>query len=190
MTGQSIVSMFSLMGCFAGIVLAGVGGFGGFSSSIFSKEVKHQGTIKGLAAGIIVCCILVLGLNIFGMCIICTYGSYFGVQVGNRRGRTVIMFNETNGAGTATLITNTGGLGYGSTHAFQTQGGFNNPGTTDASIRNLQEQNRLLQEQLRLQQELNQQRNQQFGPPPPPSYGFSEPAYPPYAPPPSYDKVM
>ncbi|KAH3699652.1 hypothetical protein DPMN_074612 [Dreissena polymorpha] len=175
-----------MMGCFVGIILSGIGGFG-FTTSIFEEDVPYQGTIKGLAAAIIVGCILELAVGIFGYCIICTYGSYFGVQM--KHNRNVIMIHQPNGAGTATVITNSGGP-----DMFTTGGGFNNPGTSNANIQDLQEQNRLLQEQLRLQRELKQEHNQSFGfqgqPPPPPSYGFSGSVYTPSAPPPSYDKAF
>ncbi|XP_052247673.1 uncharacterized protein LOC127855836 isoform X2 [Dreissena polymorpha] len=192
MTGQNIVAMFQFMGCFIGVVMAGVGVFG-FSTSIFEKEVPHRDTIKGLAVAIIVGCILELAVSIWGICIICTYGSYFGVQMNRNRG-PVIMVNQPNGTGTATVITNTGG-GFGSndTYMFTTGGGFNTPGTTNANVQALQEENRLLQEQLRLQRDLNQQRNQPFGfqgQPSPPSYGFYGSMNNPSVPPPSYNKAF
>ena len=184
--------MLHLMGCFIGVVMAGVGGFG-FRTSIFEEEVPHQGTIKGLAVAIIVGCILELAVSICGCCIICTYGSYFGVQM-NRNRRAVIMINQPNGAGTATIITNTGGgFGLNDPYMFTTGVSFNNPGTTNANVQALQEENRLLQEQLRLQRELNQQRNQPFGfqgQPPPPSYEFYGSMNNPSVPPPSYDKAF
>ncbi|KAH3848994.1 hypothetical protein DPMN_091379 [Dreissena polymorpha] len=141
--------------------MAGVGGFG-LTASHFEEEVPHQGTIKGLAAAIIVGCILELAVSIFGYCIICTFGIYFGVQM-NRNRRAVIMVNQPNGVGTATVITNTDGYGLNDPYMFNNGGGFNNTGTANANIQALHEENRLLQEQLRLQRELNQQRNQSFG---------------------------
>ncbi|XP_052247692.1 uncharacterized protein LOC127855845 isoform X2 [Dreissena polymorpha] len=189
MTVQYIVSAFHFAGCFVGFIMAGIGGFA-ISTSIFEKEIPYQGTIKVLAAAIIVGCILELAVSIYGYCIICTYG----VQMNRNRG-AVIMIHQPNGAGTATVITNTGGgFGLNDPYMFTTGGGFNNPGTTNANVQALQEENRLLQEQLRLQRELNQQRNQPFGfqgqLPPPPSYGFYGSSNTPSTPPPRYDKAF
>ncbi|XP_052803257.1 uncharacterized protein LOC128233564 [Mya arenaria] len=186
MTGHYILSMFLFMGCFIGTILAGIGGLG--HSSYFDEKTGYEDKVKTLSGIIIAGCILTLGVNVFGMCIVCTYGSYFGVHIQNRqRGRAVITFGTT-GTGTNTaFVTHTGGLQMGGMGA-------------NADIQTLQEQNRLLQENLRLQQELfNQQQRAQgnqygFNPPPPSNYppgGVYPPPDPsfPSAPPPSYDSV-
>ncbi|XP_052806929.1 uncharacterized protein LOC128236111 [Mya arenaria] len=185
-TGQYILSMFLFMGCFIGTILAGIGGMNTDTYGFDDEGTGYEDKVKLLAGIIIAGCILALGVNIFGMFIVCTYGSYFGVRVQNRRnGRTVILFEHTGTVST----TNTAYGGSG-------MGGMG----TNANTQNLQEQNRLLQEQLRLQQELinTQQRAQgpQFGvyPPPPANYPSggtypaSDPAYPP-GPPPSYGNI-
>ncbi|KAH3715986.1 hypothetical protein DPMN_058702 [Dreissena polymorpha] len=170
MTGQYILSFFLVIGCFVGLFLAGIGGL-----SIFYDEVPYQGTIKGLSATILVGCILEMALGIFGFYVICAYGKYFGYHIVSNNRRAVIIIKQPNSIGTAQVMTNTSAFVLNDPYMFTAGGGFNNAGTTNANVQALQEQNRLLQEQLRLQQELNQQRNQPFGfegqPAPPPSYG-------------------
>ncbi|WAR05617.1 hypothetical protein MAR_020986, partial [Mya arenaria] len=120
------------------------------NDDIKKREIGCADKVKTLSGIIIAGCILTLGVNVFGMCIVCTYGSYFGVHIQNRqRGRAVITFGTT-GTGTNTaFVTHTGGLQMGGMGA-------------NADIQTLQEQNRLLQENLRLQQELfNQQQRAQ-----------------------------
>lgn len=165
-----------------GIVMAGIGGFNsGFDEDIDSSAQTLAGVIIGL-------CGFVLLVNIYSMCILCTYGTYFGVVVNARGRQTVVMASNVDGT---TVITMPTATGYGTARmSGNTQ--------TAAEIEALQAQNRLLQQQIDLQQQLlNQQQQQQqtqYGfsqPPGHPSYGFSsaDPAYPPTAPPPSYDKV-
>lgn len=163
-----------------GIVMAGIGGFNtGFDDDIDSSAQTLAGTIIGL-------CGFVLLVNIYSMCILCTYGTYFGIVVNARGRQTVVMASNVDGT---TVITMPTATGYG------TAGISGNPQTA-ADIEALQAQNRLLQQQIDLQQQLlNQQQQQQqqtqYGFSQPPTYGFSsaDPAYPPTAPPPSYDKV-
>ena len=200
MTGQYILSMFLLMGCFMSCVLAGIGGL---NEPSFTADLSkyNESAVKTLTVVIIVGSIAVLLLDVFGMCIVCTYGSYFGVQI-NQRGRAaVIRFNQ--GPDGTMVITSQTTPGYNSGfntanmsmgNMFGNMGGqpsaFSTGGAAD--VHSLQEQNRLLQEQVRLQQQLlNQQQQQQAGqfgygmPPPVPGFAPSAPD----APPPSYDEV-
>lgn len=170
------MSMFLIMGCFMGVVMAGIGGFNaGFDDEINSNSQTLAGVIIGL-------CILVLAINVCGMCILCTYGTYFGVIIQRRYNRGVFVAQNMNGTTVVTMA------GTNNTGAFQ-----NNP-----QVETLQAQNRLLQQQIELQQQMiNQQQQQQqaqYGFQQPPAYGMPSPAYPPAAsypgaPPPSYDKV-
>jgi len=200
MTGQYKLSMFLIMGCFMSCVLAGMGGL---SEPSFTADLSkyNESAVKTLTVIIIVGSIAVLLLDVFGMCIVCTYGSYFGVQI-NQRGRAaVIRFNQ--GLDGTTVISSQTTPGYNSGlntantsmgNMFGNMGGqstaFSTFGATD--VHSLQEQNHLLREQVRLQQQLlNQQQQQQarqfgYGMPPSPS-GFLPSA--PDAPPPSYDEV-
>ena len=184
MTGQQILSMFLIMGCFMSVVMAGIGGF----NSGLHEEIDPN--VKKLAGAIIALCILVLAINVFGMCTLCTYGSFFGVNM-QRRHRGVWVTQNANGTTVVTMAqNNTGG---------HQMGGMQ----TDPAAQSLQEQNRLLQQQIQLQQQLiNQQQQQQqqqqtqygFQPTAPPTYGMNNTAYPPTVSypstaPPSYDKV-
>ena len=177
MLGQMILSMLLVLGCFTSFALAGIGemfkpssnadrtGFGEISKPSFTADLSeyNESAVKTLTIIFIAGSVAVLLLDVFGMCIVCTYGIYFGVQIKNRSGRrTVVVVKSQMG------------------------------GASDAE--SLQEQNRLLQEQVRLQQQLlNQQQQQQqqagqFGYcMPPPASGFASLA--PDAPPPSYDLV-
>jgi len=201
MTGQYSVSIFLVVGCFMSCFLAGVGGLN--EPSITADLSKYnERAVKTLTVIIIVGSIAVLLLDIFGMCIGCTYGSYFKVQI-NQRGRAAyIRFNEEPDE--TTVITSQTTPGYSSGfntantsmgNSFGNMGGqrtaFSTVGVAD--VHSLQEQNRLLREQVRLQQQLlNQQQQQQAGQfgygMPPPIHGFASSA--PDAPPPSYDEVM
>ena len=166
MTAQYILSMIFFPLCMMGCVFAGTGGL---STSYFSDPNPNEKQVKAIAATIIVGCLGCLAVNIFGMCLICTYGRYFGVHINQRRGgATVVVINQGNtGAGVYT----TQSMGYNNFTA-------NNP--TGTQLSSLQEQNRLLQMQIQLQQQQLQQ--QQQYPPQPPAYGM-DPAYPPTAPP-------
>ena len=190
----------SCMSC----VLAVIGGMN--EPSLTADLSKYnRSAIKALTVVIIAGSVAVLLLDVFGMYIVCTYGSYFRVQI-NQRGRAaVIRFNQgPDGTMVVTSQTtsgynsgwNTANMGMGNS-MFRNMGGqptaFSKGGAAD--VHSLQEQNRLLQEQVRLQQQLlNQQQQQQllqagqFGysmPPPAPGFAPS----PPDAPPPSYHEV-
>lgn len=173
--------MFTIMGCFVGCVSAGVGGFSSFGFD--DDEEEDDGTKKKLAILILIGCIGAIFLTIFSMCIICTYGSYFGVNIRHgRRGRMVVMYN--NGQTMVGTVNQP--------NTFQTSMQTNNQ-----QISQLEAQNRLLQQQLDLQRQMFEQQQQQqqqqpqyptgVYPPPPPSYGFSNTG--PSAPPPSYSDV-
>lgn len=154
-----------------GVVMAGIGGF----NSGFDEEIDSNA--QTLAGIIIALCLLVLGINIAGMCILCTYGTYFGVVMTQRR--TAVIITQSNTGNTNVMTYNTTGM--------------TAMGTNNAQLESLQAQNRLLQQQIDLQQQLiNQQQQQQqqtqYGFQAPPAYP-PNPAYPPTAPPPSYDKV-
>ena len=164
MTCQYILGMIFFPLCVMGCVFAGTGGLS--VSYTLRDENPDEEQVKAISASIIVGCLGCLAVNIFGMCLICTYGRYFGVHINQRRGRSVIVFNQAN-TGTVFNQANTG------TNVFTTQ--------NSTQVSSLQEQNRLLQMQIQLQQQQLQQQQQQF-PPPPPSYGM-DPAYPPTAPP-------
>jgi len=202
MYGQHILSMFLVMFCFGSCFLAGLGGM---SEPSFTADLSkyNESAVKTLTIIIIVGSIAVLLLGVFGMCIVCTYGSYFGVQI-NQRGRAaVIRFNQ--GPDGTMFITSQSTLGYNSglnTTNMSTGNTFGNTSSQPTAfstggatgVHSLQEQNRLLQEQVRLQQQLlNQQQQQQqqavqfgYGMPPPPP-GLAPSAHD--APPPSYDEV-
>jgi len=201
MTGQYVLSFFLVSGCFTSCLLAGMGGL---KEPSFTADLSkyNESAVKTLTVIIIVGSIAVFLLDVFGICTVCTYGSYFGVQI-NQRGRAaVIRFNQgPDGTMVVTSQTtpsynsgfNTANMGMG--NMFDNKGGqptaFSTSGAAD--VHSLQEQNRLLEEQVRLQQQLlNQQQQQQqagqFGygmPPPPPGFAPSAPD----APPPSYDEV-
>ncbi|XP_060556700.1 ALK tyrosine kinase receptor-like [Ruditapes philippinarum] len=185
MQGQYILSMFTIMGCFIGCVSAGVGGFSSTSSSFRDEDEEDDGPKKTLALIILLGCIGAIFLTIFSMCIVCTYGSYFGVHIQRgRRGRMV--FINTNGQSTMPTV-------------FQTNTVQTGMHVNDAQISQLEAQNRLLQQQLDLQRQMFEQQQQQqqqqqtqystgVYPPPPPSYpGFSTTG--PTAPPPNYYDV-
>lgn len=185
--GQFMLSIFMIMGCFAGTVLAGVGGFG-FSHFRENKDYYYYVKQK-YAAAILALCIISLFVTICSLCTLCTmYKSYFGVAINNRRGARVVIWTNT-GTGNA-VITQTQTFGNYPTNAT----GFGMGSASNDQIRQLQEQNRLLQEQLELQRQLQQNQNPQqnlygggyYPPPPPPSYGFSGGLS---APPPSYGTV-
>jgi len=203
MTGQYILSMFLIIGSCMSCVLAVIGGIN--EPSLTADLNKYnRSAVKALAVVIIAGSVAVLLLDVFGMYIVCTYGSYFGVQI-NQRGRAaVIRFNQgPDGTMVVTSQTtsgynsdlNTANMGMGNNLC--NMGGqptaFSTVGAAD--VHSLQEQNRLLQEQVRLQQQLlNQQQQQQllqagqFGySMPPPAPGFAPSAQD--APPPSYDEV-
>ena len=206
MTGQYILSMFLVMGCFMSCVLAGIGGL---NEPSFTADLSNynESAVKTLTVAIIVGSIAVLLLDVFGICIVCAYGSYFGVQINDRgtdQSAEVIRFNQgPDGTMVVTSQTtsgynsdlNTANMGMGNNLC--NMGGqptaFSTVGAAD--VHSLQEQNRLLQEQVRLQQQLlNQQQQQQllqagqFGySMPPPAPGFAPSAQD--APPPSYDEV-
>ena len=165
-------------------------------------SIYNESAVKTLTVIITVGSIAKLLLNVFLMCIVCKYGSYFGVQI-NQRGRAAfIRFNQEPDETTVISSQTTPGYNSGFTTAntsmgntFGNMGGqptaFSTVGAVD--VYSLQEQNRLLREQVRLQQQLlNQQQQQQAGqfgygmPAPPPGFAPSAPA----APPPSYDEVM
>ncbi|KAL4222394.1 hypothetical protein ACF0H5_018433 [Mactra antiquata] len=185
MTGHYILSMFMIMGCFMGVVLAGIGGFG------FSDHNDRSSLNKSLAVVILVGCIVGLFLTIGSLCIVCTYGRYFGIVItSGHRGRTVIINTNTTGNQIVGMqpVTTHGAV-------FQTDYGMGMGTNQSQQISELEQQNRLLQQQLELQRQLNQAQQQQqpYGggfqqPPPPPMYPGNA-AYPPTAPPPSYSDV-
>ena len=74
-------------------VLAVIGGIN--EPSLTADLNKYnRSAVKALAVVIIAGSVAVLLLDVFGMYIVCTYGSYFGVQI-NQRGRAaVIRFNQ------------------------------------------------------------------------------------------------
>ncbi|KAL4222395.1 hypothetical protein ACF0H5_018434 [Mactra antiquata] len=170
MSGLFIFSMFMIMGCILGLAFAAVGGFG------FSDHDDRSSLNKLLILVILVGCIVGLFLTIGSLCIVCIYGRYFGVVIrSGRRQRTIII--NTNMAGQP-----------GTTHTAALAQSEQNS--------QLEEQNRLLQQQLELQIQLNQAQQQQksYGggfqqPPPPHMYADNNAPYPPTAPPPSYCDV-
>ncbi|XP_052806174.1 uncharacterized protein LOC128235398 isoform X2 [Mya arenaria] len=134
--GHYALSIFLCIGCFFGIFFAVVS-LSGFVSGP-DEPTGYEDKVEALSGITIACCILTLGVNIFGIRIVITYGRYFGVHINDHR----------TGAAETTFDTQTGVL--------------HNDGTgTNAIIQSLTEENRLLQENLRLQQELNQQRRSQ-----------------------------
>jgi len=205
MNGQFILSMFLVLGCFMSCVLAGIGGL---NEPSFTADLSNynESAVKMLTVIIIVGSIAVILLDVFGICIVCAYGSYFGVQINDRgtdQSAEVIRFHQ--GPDGTMVITSQTTPGYNSGfntanpsmgNMFGNMGGqptaFSTSGAAD--VHSLQDQNRLIQEQVRLQQQLlNQQQQQQqqagqFGYcMPPPAPGFAPLA--PDAPPPSYDEV-
>lgn len=176
--GQYILAMFTIMGCFIGCISAGVGGLS--STGFNDDDEDDDGIRKQLAIVILVGCILAVFVTIFSISVVCTYSSYFGVMITRgRRGRIVIM-----NAGATTTMPST----------FNTTTFNATSNTNNDQIRQLEAQNRLLQQQLELQRQLQQQQQQTqysggfYPPPPPPTYGV-DPAFPPTAPPPSYNDV-
>jgi len=200
MLGQMILSMLLVLGCLTSFALAGIGEIN--KPSFTADLSKHnESAVKTFTIIFIAGTVAVLLLDIFGMFIVCTYKSYFGVHI-NKRGRAaVIRFNQGPDGTTVIKSQTTSGYNSGFNSAnmgmgnmFGYMGGqptaFSTSGATD--VHSLQEQNRLLQEQVRLQQQLlNQQQQQQAGHfgygMPPPAPGFAPSA--PDAPPPSYDEV-
>ncbi|XP_053395961.1 uncharacterized protein LOC123523965 [Mercenaria mercenaria] len=171
--GQYILAMFTIMGCFIGCVGAGLGGLSS-SSSYYDDDEEEDSPKKTLAIIILVGCIGAIFLTIFSMCVVCTYSSYFGVVIQRgRRGRMV--FINTGGSSTMSSTV----------HAATLQP---TPHTSN-QVDELEKQNRLLQQQLDLQKQIQQQQQQNqysggfYPPPPPPSYGAdgSAPEYPPPA---------
>ncbi|XP_052806133.1 uncharacterized protein LOC128235363 isoform X2 [Mya arenaria] len=143
-----VLSILLCMACFIGIFFAGVGGFPGFGSGI-NEPTGYEDKVKALSGITIAGCILTLGVGIFGACTVSTYGRYFGVHVNGHR---------TVAAGTTF---GTEGMGTNTNYATQTGALYNGGTGTNAIIQSHTEENRLLQENLRLQQELNQQRRSQ-----------------------------
>lgn len=170
------MSLFLCLVCTVTAVIFGLGGLSGDDD-----DDDDVGLNKALSVIIICCCVLIFGVCLFSMWTICTYGGYFGVQI-TKRGERSIAATETPGdestGGRATTIHNT--------HIYTTNV------TNRPSNSQLEEQNKLLQQQLELQQQLanqQQQQQQQNHPlpggsyPPPPAYADSNPAYPPGIPP-------
>jgi len=156
---QYILSMLLIPLCFMGCMFAGMWGLSTPAYDDFSSALNpHEKQMKAISASIIVGCLGILCVNIFGLCLICTYGRYFGVlnNYGRRRGTTVVVINQANPG--ATVFT-----------------------ANNGQVSSLQEQNRLLQMQIQLQQQQLHQQQQQF-PTLPPSYG-TRPGYPPTMPP-------
>jgi len=175
MLGQMILSMLLVLGCFTSFALAGIGemfkpssnadlsGFGEINKPSFTADRSkyNERAVNTLTIIFIAGSVAVLLLDVFGMCIVCTYGGYFGVQIKNRRGRRTVVVVKSQMGGAADA------------ESLQEQN------------RLLQEQVRLQQQLLNQQQ---QQQAGQFGyGMPPPASGFAPPA--PDAPPPSYDEV-
>lgn len=179
--GQYILSLFTFMGCFIGLVFAGIG-----SCDAFDDECSpERDTIRYAIIGLVVVAILA---NIFSMYIVCTYGSYFGVvMTRGRRGRMVMTINTT-----------------ANTPVYRTQpvtGTYTSDvGRNDARLQQLERENELLRRQLELQRQHNQNPPPYAGgypPPQPATYGFNtDPAFPPStsfpdptAPPPPYSSL-
>ena len=165
-------------------------GFGEIIKPSFTADLSkyNESAVKTLTIIIIVGSIAVLLLDIFGMCIVLTYRSYFGVQF-NERSRTAVIGINQGPDGTM-FITSQSTLGYNSglnTTNMSTGNTFGNMSSQPtafstggtAGVHSLQKQNRLLQEQVRLQQQLLNQQQQagQLGygmPPPVPGFAPSE----------------
>jgi len=203
MNGQYCFSWLMVFGCVASCVLAGVGGLKRDEPSVTADLSKYnEGAVKTLSVIIIVGSVAMLLLDVFGMCIVLNNASYFGVELGSGNRNVVLRYNQ--GPDGTIVVTSQGTAGYNrgiSTavvgNTLGNMGGqstaFSKSGATD--VHSLQEQNRLLQEQVRLQQQLlNQQQQQQllqarqfsYGMPSQAS-GFAPSA--PNAPPPSYHEV-
>ena len=169
--GQYILAMFTFMGCFIGLVFAGIGTCD--NDSYFDDDVECPPERAAIRYAIIVLVVVAILTNIFSMYIVCTYGSYFGVVMTSRgrRGRFVMAINTTAN----TPVYNTHPV----TGTYTSDIGRN-----EARTQELERQNALLQQQLELQRQYNQNPPPYSGgypPPQPATYGgFStDPAFPP-----------
>jgi hypothetical protein len=173
------------MGCFIGSIFAGVGGISkGLSTYDYDDDDKddEEELMKKrqlLATLILVGCILGLFATIFSMCTVCTYSSYFGVVMKrNRRGKMTLI-NTGQLPGETTTTSN-------QMSTIQITRSLPAPKMRNNRVDDLEKENRLLQQQLELQKQLNEQKQQQqmlqqtqysdVYPPPPPSYDV---VYPP-----------
>ena len=186
--GQYILAMFTFMGCFIGLIFAGIGACDDF----FDEDIECPPERDIIRYAIIVLVVVAILTNIFSMYIVCTYGSYFGVvMTRGRRGRMAMTINTT-----------------ANTPVYSTQpvtGTYTSDiGRNDQRMQELERQNALLQQQLQQQRQYNQNPPPPYSggmyPPPPPepaTYGFNtDPAFPPTtsypapsAPPPAYSSL-
>ncbi|XP_052804156.1 uncharacterized protein LOC128234159 isoform X2 [Mya arenaria] len=158
---QFILSSFLSIGCLAGTVFAGFWLSGNYSAD---NTTEYQDKVRTLSGATIAGCILTLGVNVFGMCTACNYGSHFGMNNQHQRSSSADETFETAATvNTSDNLTQTGSIEMGV--------------MSTGSIHTLQEQNRLLQEQVRFQQELlNQQQGAYVS-----TIGFNAPASPNYS---------
>lgn len=187
--GQYILAMFTFMGCFIGLVFAGIGTCDDDDFYYDSDEIVCPPERDAIRYAIIVLVVVAILTNIFSMYIVCTYGSYFGVvMTRGRRGRMVMTINTTAN----TPVYNTHPV----TGTYTSDIGRN-----DQRMQQLERQNALLQQQLELQRQFAQNPPPYSGgyppPPQPATYGFNtDPAFPPStpfpapdAPPPTYSSL-
>ncbi|KAH3699659.1 hypothetical protein DPMN_074619 [Dreissena polymorpha] len=154
MTVQSILSYLMLMGCIMGTAIAGIMGL-----SFGKDQAENIDAVRALASVILVLCLATLGVIVFGLCIGCTFGVHFGVVRTRRRGNVIIINNGTAGLAPGGGFNGTG-TGYGNQTIF----------TTSGDMVTIQEQNRILQDQIRLLQQHQQGGGYQPNAPPP-AYG-------------------
>ncbi|KAL4220608.1 hypothetical protein ACF0H5_021005 [Mactra antiquata] len=151
---QYMTSFFLIFGCIVGLIMAGIGGIAN------SDELSSLNNT--LAIVIMVGCIIGLVCSIGSICVVSTYGKYFGLIMkrSGRKGRMVMVNIHATGVNDSTV----------------------HPTGNSSRVNELQRENELIQQQIELQKQLNQQ--QQYGggftggPPPPPAY-TSDPVYPP-----------
>lgn len=182
MSCQHTITVLLVPACFVGSLFTGIGGFSG------DEDDRPKGTNKFLAVVILVCCILTLFVAFVSMCTVRKYGKYFGVII-NKRGRQKVVV--TNSSSNATGR----GESSGTTVNVRTNMNVFTTDVNNQHLSQLEQQNRLLQQQVNLQQQLLNQQQQQsqftgglYPPPMPSRFDDSDPAYPPTAPPPPYEK--
>lgn len=183
MSCQYSTTVLLVPACFVGTIFTGIGGFSG------GEDDRPQGTSKFLAVVILVGCILTFFVALVSMSTVRTYGKYFGVVISKRGRQNVVVANSSSNAVGR-------GESSGTTVNVRTNTNVFSTNVNNQHISQLEQQNRLLQQQLTLQQQLLNQQQQQGGqfagglypPTMPPHYNDPDPAFPPTAPPPPYDK--
>ncbi|WAR11533.1 hypothetical protein MAR_025713 [Mya arenaria] len=148
---QWALSLFLVFGCFVGIVFASVGGIA--DSAYEGDPVVANKTIAVIT---LIACIITIIASIGSICLYCCYGHEFGLDTGKRsskrRRRTFIDDNVVGPSPSSQGTERT------SVHSIPT---LPRTSQSETDMLSLQEQNRLLKEQIILQKKLQQQQQQQ-----------------------------